>query len=345
MDRFIGLDVHAASCTMVVVGPSGRKLNTMVLETNGEALIGAISAIPGRRHICLEEGTQAGWLAEILEPFAHELVVAGVQKSQGNKNDKRDALGLAQALRLNAIDRRVFKKMARYRNLRQLARVYRMIVGDVVRIKNRLKSIFRGRGISTVGNSVYGLSDRSDCLAQLDPASRLAARTLYAQLDAMLPIRDDAQKAMLAQAQRHPICSILKTTPGFGPVRVAQVVPIVVTPHRFRTARQYWSYCGLGIVTRSSSDWIRAGEQWVKARVPVTRGLNRNHNRTLKAIYKGAATTVIKQDHGPLRDHYERMLDEGTKPNLAKLTIARKISALSLSMWKHEEKYDPQRAK
>ncbi len=26
-----------------------------------------------------------------------------------------------------------------------------------------------------------------------------------------------------------------------------------MTPHRFRTKRQFWSYCGLGIVTRSSS--------------------------------------------------------------------------------------------
>ena len=31
------------------------------------------------------------------------------------------------------------------------------------------------------------------------------------------------------------------------------------------------------------------------------------------------------------------------KPPNAKLTIARKIASLSLSMWKHQEKYDPDR--
>jgi hypothetical protein len=36
-----------------------------------------------------------------------------------------------------------------------------------------------------------------------------------------------------------------------GPIRVAQLVSIVVTPHRFRTKRQFWSYCGLSIVMRS----------------------------------------------------------------------------------------------
>ena len=31
----------------------------------------------------------------------------------------------------------------------------------------------------------------------------------------------------------------------------------------------------------------------------------------------------------------------GTKPNLAKVTLARKIAAITLAMWKHKEVYDP----
>jgi hypothetical protein len=44
-----------------------------------------------------------------------------------------------------------------------------------------------------------------------------------------------------------------------------------------------------------------------------------------------------------LHKDYERMLAAGIKPNLAKLTLARKIAATVLSMWKHQEVYDPQR--
>ncbi len=46
---------------------------------------------------------------------------------------------------------------------------------------------------------------------------------------------------------------------------------------------------------------------------------------------------------GPSGKDYERMLAAGIKPNLAKLTLARKIAATVLSMWKHQEVYDPQR--
>lgn len=58
MDRYIGMDVHAMSCTICIVGPSGRQLKSDVVETNGQALIEYLRAIPRPRHLCIEEGTQ-----------------------------------------------------------------------------------------------------------------------------------------------------------------------------------------------------------------------------------------------------------------------------------------------
>jgi transposase len=119
----------------------------------------------------------------------------------------------------------------------------------------------------------------------------------------------------------------------------------VVTPHRFQSKRAFWSYCGLGIVMRSSSDWVRTRTgQWVKADVQQTRRLNRNFNRTLKRVFKGAATTVIgRGEDEPLYRHYLRLLEGGTKPNLAKLTIARQIASIVLAVWRNEEAYDAKR--
>lgn len=130
--------------------------------------------------------------------------------------------------------------------------------------------------------------------------------------------------------------------PGLGKIRVAELVPIVITPHRFRTARQFWSYCGLGIVMRSSSDWVRSYGRWIRTEIAKTRGLDRNHNHTLKWIFKGAATTVLtRARQSPLREHYDRMLEAGSRRNVAKLTIARKIAAMTLAMWKSEEVHAP----
>ena len=99
----------------------------------------------------------------------------------------------------------------------------------------------------------------------------------------------------------------------------------------------------MGIVTRSSSDWVQAADGgWIKARVPQTRGLSRQYNHGLKDIFKGAATTVITQrNKDPIYARYDRLLAGGTKPTLAKLSLARMIAATVLRMWKDEEEYDP----
>ena len=140
MDRYIGLDVHATSTTLAVVGPSGRRLKTLVVETNGKALIEVLKTIPEPRHVCLEEGTQAEWLFQVLKPHATEVVVAKVENSRGQKNDVKDAFGLAELLRTGKIGSRVFKDVGAFATLRDLSRLYTMLRDDVVRTKNRIRA-------------------------------------------------------------------------------------------------------------------------------------------------------------------------------------------------------------
>jgi hypothetical protein len=147
---------------------------------------------------------------------------------------------------------------------------------------------------------------------------------------------------MHSAAAKFPIWKTLQTAPGIAKKRAAILLATVVTPHRFRTKRQFWSYSGLGIVTRSSSDWVRQSGHWVRAPVIQTRGLNRASNRPLKAVFKGAALSARTMlQPNPFRDHYDRMLLAGTNPNLAQLTLARKLAAIVLAMWKTESEYQP----
>jgi hypothetical protein len=49
-------------------------------------------------------------------------------------------------------------------------------------------------------------------------------------------------------------------------------------------------------------------------------------------VFKGAATTIISQARDePLYRHYWNLLDGGTKLNLARLSIARQIAAVTLA--------------
>ena len=74
------------------------------------------------------------------------------------------------------------------------------------------------------------------------------------------------------------------------------------------------------------------------------RGLNQNHNHEMKEIFKGAATRA-SCGVGPLRDFYVALLAKGMKPEMARLTLARKIAAIALTLWKKEERFDAEQLK
>ena len=74
------------------------------------------------------------------------------------------------------------------------------------------------------------------------------------------------------------------------------------------------------------------------------RGLNLNHNHDLKNIFKGAATRAAATA-GPLQNFYEACVARGMKPNLARLTLARKIAAITLVVWKKEVRFDAEHLK
>jgi len=95
------------------------------------------------------------------------------------------------------------------------------------------------------------------------------------------------------------------------------------------------------VVTRSSAEYtIVAGQAVRRRRAPMTRGLNRNHNRVLKDVFKGAATAATARP-GPLQDFYHSVIARGTREELARLTLTRKLAALTLRLWKKGERYDP----
>jgi len=164
---------------------------------------------------------------------------------------------------------------------------------------------------------------------------------LYAELAVLRTLRPKAKAAMVTEARRDPAWELLQTIPFFGPVRVALLLATMQTPWRFRTKRNLWAYAGLAVVTRSSADYaVVAGQPVRRRRAPLTRGLNRNHNRVLKDVFKSAATAATARP-GPLQDVYQGMIARGMREELARVTLTRKLAALTLRLWKTGARYDP----
>ena len=109
---------------------------------------------------------------------------------------------------------------------------------------------------------------------------------------------------------------------------------LLQTPDRFRTKRQLWAYSGLAIEKQGSGEYRYVDGQLRRSpKAVVLRGLNKNHNHDLKWIFKSAAVRA-SSSAGPLREFYESLLAKGMKPSMARLTLARKIAAITLIVWK-----------
>ena len=159
---------------------------------------------------------------------------------------------------------------------------------------------------------------------------RFRAELLYSELDVLRTVRPRAKQALVSEARKDAAYGLLRTIPFFGPVRVAQLLAVMQTPWRFRTKRHLWAYAGLAVVTRSTSDYeLEDGRIRRKKRGALTRGLNRNHNRVLKSVFKGAAQAAIGRP-GPLQELYRAMIERGMRPELARVTLARKLAAVVL---------------
>ena len=199
MDRYIGLDVHATTTTFAVLSATGKRVGKQVVETNGRVLVEQLKTIPGKRHVCLEEGTQSAWLHEILSPHAEQVVVTAVSESRGPESDERDAFALAERLRIGAIERRVYKGIGPYAKLRELSRAHAMIVQDTVRVQNRIKALYRSRGVAVgeAGKAIYSSAAREPWQEKLPEASRAASKLLYAQYDAVQQVRQRAEKELV----------------------------------------------------------------------------------------------------------------------------------------------------
>ena len=348
-EKYIGMDVHQATISVAVLDSQGKTLMECILETKASTLLEFVGGLRGTLYVTFEEGTWAAWLYDLLKPHVAKVVVCNPRKNallkHGSKSDKIDAHKLADRLRLNDL-KPVYHEESGVRMLRELARSYLTIVKDLTRVMSRVKAVYRSWGIPCGGREVYYTRHRQQWLNKIqEPGVRRRAERLYQQLDMLQLLRQQARRELLAESRKHTITAKLRTIPSIGPIRSALAVALIQTPNRFRTKRQLWTYSGLGLETRDSGEYHYVkGQVRRRKKQKFIRGLNRDYNHDLKALFKGAAlrATILP---GPFQDFYQRSLAKAIKPTMVRLTLARKIAAITLTVWKKGANFDVDKVK
>src|ERR1700746_4148814 len=102
-EKYIGMDVHAATISAAVKNAEGKLLMECVLETKAATILEFIQGLRGTLALTFEEGTMATWLHDLLKPHVSRLLVCDPRKNalmrEGSKSDRIDARKLAGLLR------------------------------------------------------------------------------------------------------------------------------------------------------------------------------------------------------------------------------------------------------
>jgi len=347
--KYIGMDVHKESISIAVRNAAGKIVMECVIETKASTILEFVDGLRGDVQVTFEEGSWSAWLYDLLKPHVTRLAVCDPRRNallqQGNQNDRVDARKLAELLQNNQL-RSVYHGDHGLRTLKELVRSYLTITRDLSRVMTRVKALYRGWAIPCTGKQVYASRHRAEWLGKISEAGvRRRAEFYYQQLDALRSLRQEVRRDLLAESRKHQVWKRLCQIPSIGPIRAAMLLGILQTPHRFRTKRQLWTYSGLGIEVHSSADHQVVEGQLQRKKKPVEiRGLNENCNHDLKNLFKGAAV-VASIKPGPFEKFYAALLAKGMRPEMARLTLARKIATIVLIVWKRGVCFDAQHLK
>jgi len=304
----------------------GVELDNTTIRTNGRLLVNYLKSIKGNTILTFEECELSSWLYEILSKEVTELVVCNPvynKDCKAKKTDKLDARKLAKLLRGNFLTP-VFHDGSDREKFRDLMSAYTDLVEEAVRIKLRYKSLFRKSGNRIDGEKLYTNENFLKDLKRKD--YNFIGTSLYHLLQEMENNRRQYKKEIIKVSKKFKEIRKFKTIHGIGDIRAAQISAQVIDPRRFPNKYQYYSYCGL-VRHRQISGNREYGSKKIWG------------NRALKCVYKMAAHDAIKGNNG-LSSYYKSLRKKGINDKNARNAVARKIAAISLSLWKNNCNYD-----
>jgi transposase len=171
--------------------------------------------------VTFEEGTLAEWLYSLIRPLVAEVIVCNPRSNKllavGIKDDDHDAYNLADLLRMGRL-KPVYHERQGMQVLKELVHNYDALTTDRVRVMNRVKALYRGRGIPCAGPDVYYRRNRELWLSKLvEVGRRQRAEFFHQQLDHLSGLCRESRRAMLAEARKHAAYKIIRQVSVLGP--------------------------------------------------------------------------------------------------------------------------------
>jgi transposase len=315
--EYVGIDLHRRRSVIVRMGEDGQELGTVRIENDPIALSLAVAEAGPNPEVALEACYGWYWAADVLQAdgaVVHLVHPGGLNwDNRRVKNDKRDAMELANRLRRNDLPE-AWIAPPKVRQLRELVRYRAKLVALRTGLKAQVHSVLAKQGLFPPVTYLWGpegkkflndapldpgflhrLESLRDLVAVYDKEVDLLEREIYRWL------RDDTGYWAIQQLN------------GVGHTLAAIFVAEIGDVSRFPGPQQLCSWAGMTPKHRESDVKVRRGRITKQGSVLVRWA-------AVEAISRVRGTEKIKQD-------YHRIAERRGK-NIARVAAARRLLTL-----------------
>jgi transposase len=285
--------------------------------------------------IAIEASTKSFWVADQLRALGHNPVVVdpGRTKAIGAaliKHDKLDARVLATLCAAKVMA--PVDQPSREQRVRRMPVVVRDgLVRSRARLMNVVMTLLDSEGYAFKKSAATSFTKHVRAMKdEVDEAMWPALTPILKAIDEVSGQIEICDEELRVSVENDKDAQLLMTVPGVGPIVVSYFIMAVRDPGRFRSGRQVGAYLGLVPSLYESGTIHRRGH------------ITKYGNRQARWALTIAANVLlsVSDKSSSLKTWGEKLaLKIGRKK--AKVAVARKLSAVLWSMWKHQKPFDP----
>ena len=263
--EYVGIDLHRRRSVIVRMSPEGERLSTEKIDNSAMALAAAMAPAGPKPKVVVEATYGWYWAADVLEEcgaelhLAHPLGMTGITSHRRVKNDVKDAVLLADLLRLGSLPE-AWVAPPGLRELRELVRYRAKLVQIRSGLKAQVHAVMAKEGVLPERVDMFGPGGQAQLdEMQLGDCYRLridSLRDLIQAFDEEIGGLEDLIHDVLKD---HAGYRAVQTIDGVGRTFAAIFVAEIGDVTRFPGPKQLSSWAGLTPTHRESDTTVHRG--------------------------------------------------------------------------------------
>ena len=328
MDHYAGIDVSLEYSSVCVVDASGKIVREGIVASEPQALLAWLASLGlGLARIGLEAGPLSQWLYAAMRDagLPVELLetrhVRAAFKAMPVKNDRNDARGIAQLMRLGWF-RPVHCKSMAAQEVRALLTARKLVQSKLFDVEMSLRGILRGFGLKVGPTTPRRFAGRIRELVDGQTTLEIIAQALLALHETLLRELSGFEKRVRTMARLDTRARLLMSAPGVGAIVALTYVAAIDDPKRFKSSKTVGAHFGM------TPKKYQSGETDVSGRISKI-----GDGAVRTALYEAAHIILTRAVRGSGLKSWAMRLAKRAGMKKAKVALARKLAVILHRMW------------